>query len=292
MEKRKMIKKHLVTCSVIAVIMIISRLFIFSTILPKTVLEISRFKAETTAINTTESGKSIALNETNYYDGNHVATGLADHKESTISTLNFADETLPLHDKKANVKMKRSLRLHNFSHVQTNMLQRKAEKMFPVIEPILKTYGIPDDFKFIPLVESGFGEGKSSRGAYGPWQFMAGTARTYGLKVSRNHDERVNLRKATIAACKYLLELHSEFKSWAMVAAAYNTGSPNLARLMRKQCQCNYFKIKMNAETGAYVYNLIAMKEIINNPKQYGYNYHKPVYDVNTEIDGQLLAFN
>jgi membrane-bound lytic murein transglycosylase D len=164
--------------------------------------------------------------------------------------------------------------------------------MFPVIEPILKAYGIPDDFKFIPLVESGFGEGRSSRGAYGAWQFMPGTARTYGLKVNSHVDERLNLRKSTIAACRYLRGLHSQFKSWAMVAAAYNTGSPNLARLMRKQCQCNYFRIKMNAETGAYVYNLIAMKEIINDPKHYGYTYHKPVYATTTDINGELLAFN
>jgi len=275
-----------------AVIMIISRLFIFCTILPKAVLEISRFKPVSTAKATAESGRSIAFIETNYYDGNHVATGLIVRKKGTANGLNFANETLPLHDKKVSVKMRRSLRLHSFSNVQTNMLQQKAEKMFPIIEPILKANGIPDDFKFIPLVESGFGEGKSSRGAYGAWQFMPGTARTYGLKVNKNHDERLNLRKSTIAACKYLRELHGEFKSWAMVAAAYNMGSPNLAHMVHKQCQCNYFCIKMNAETGAYVYNLIAMKEIIKDPRHYGYRYHKPAYSLNTEFNGELLAFN
>src|ERR1700754_1888553 len=121
---------------------------------------------------------------------------------------------------------------------------------------------------------------------------MPGTARDYGLKVNSKSDERLNLRKATIAACKYLRGLHSEFKSCAMVAAAYNTGWPNLARLMRKQCQCNYFRIKMNGETGRYVYNLIAMKEIINDPKQYGYSYQKPVYAVNTQLNGDTIAFN
>jgi membrane-bound lytic murein transglycosylase D len=275
-----------------AVIMIISRLFIFCTILPKAVLGICRFKPAFKAKNTAESETPIAFNETNYYDGNHVATGLIIHKTDESSSLNFANETLPLHDKKVSVKMRRSLRLHSFGNVQTNVLQQKAEVMFPVIEPILKANGIPDDFKFIPLVESGFGEGRSSRGAYGAWQFMPGTARTYGLKVNKNHDERLNLRKATIAACKYLRELHQEFKSWAMVAAAYNMGSPNLAHIMHKQSQHNYFRIKMNAETGAYVYNLIAMKEIINNPKHYGYNYHKPAYSLNTAFNGELLAFN
>lgn len=199
------------------------------------------------------------------------------YRNGTDNTLNFADEMLPK-DRSVKGKMTRSLRLHSFSNTQTEMLHHKAEKMFPVIEPILAEYGIPDDFKFIPLVESGFGEGKSSRGAYGPWQFMAGTARTYGLKVNKHHDERLDIRKSTIAACKYLLELHQQFKSWTLVAAAYNTGSPNLARLIRNQRERNYFRIKMNRETGVYVYNVIAMKQIINDPQSYGYSYHKPVY--------------
>jgi membrane-bound lytic murein transglycosylase D len=292
MEKGKLIKKHLVTCSVMAVTMIISRLFIFWTILPKVVLKISRIKPVSAAKNQAVNGDPIVLNETNYYDGKHVATGLIKRKPAAAATLNFANENLPLNNKKVSGKMKRSLWRHSFGRVQSNVLHLKAAKMFPVIEPILKEQGIPDDFKFIPLVESGFGEGHSSKGAYGPWQFMPGTARTYGLKVNRNHDERVNLRKATIAACKYLRELHQEFKSWAMVAAAYNTGSPKLARLMRKQCQCNYFRIKMNAETGAYVYNLIAMKQIITDPQQYGYNYHAPAQDTTTEFSGEILAFN
>lgn len=275
-----------------AVIMIISRLLIFWTVLPPAVAEISRFKPASAAESIAGHGSFNVLNGSNYYDSKRVRVGFLARKNNSIDSLNFADEKLPKHDVKSRGKMKRSLMRHSFSKVQSNMLHQKAEKMFPVIEPLLKAYGIPDDFKYIPLVESGFGEGRSSKGAYGAWQFMPGTARTYGLKVNKNRDERLSLRKSTIAACKYLRSLHSEFKSWAMVAAAYNTGSPNLARLMRKQCQCNYFKIKMNTETGDYVYNLIAMKEIINDPKQYGYTYQKPVYGVNTEINGEVLAFN
>ncbi len=287
-----MIKKRFVTCSVIAVLMIISRLFIFSTILPQTVREIAALKSEISVKNAAGNDSSSSLNSLKFNNGTTLRIGFISTKTSTLNSLNFANERLPLHDENIRGKMKRSLRLHSFSNLQSNMLQKKAEAMFPVIEPILKQYGIPDDFKFIPLVESGFGEGKSSRGAYGPWQFMAGTARNYGLVVNKHHDDRLNLRKSTVAACKYLLGLHSEFKSWAMVAAAYNTGSPNLARLMRQQCQCNYFRIKMNSETGAYVYNLIAMKEIINDPKHYGYSYQKLPYNNTPDLTGQLLAFN
>ncbi len=247
MIEKKMIKKYLLTCSVILVLTII--------------FQLSYGIAITGLKNRNTGSKNVFIS----------------NKNSAVNALNFADEVLP-NDRSVNGKMKRSLKLHSFSNTQTEMLHHKAEKMFPVIEPILLLYGIPDDFKYVPLVESGFGEGKSSRGAYGPWQFMAGTARTYGLKVNKRVDERMNIRKSTIAACKYLLELHHEFKSWTLVAAAYNTGSPNLAHLIRSQGQKNYFRMKMNRETGVYVYNLIAMKQIINEPQTYGYKYQKVVY--------------
>jgi membrane-bound lytic murein transglycosylase D len=261
MIEKKMIKKHLLTCSVTLVLSIIFQL---------------------------SFGFTIANHYPHKTDRNYVLVG---YKNNADNELNFADETLP-RDKRVNGKMTRSLKRHSFGNTQTQMLHRKAEKMFPVIEPILAQYGVPDDFKFIPLVESGFGEGKSSRGAYGPWQFMAGTARTYGLKVNKHRDERLDIRKSTIAACKYLLELHQEFHSWTLVAAAYNTGSPNLARLIRKQSEKNYFRIKMNSETGAYVYNLIAMKQIINDPQTYGYNYHKPIYAYVPGFNNSTMAVN
>ncbi len=143
--------------------------------------------------------------------------------------------------------------------------------MFPIIEPILKAYGIPEDFKYVPLVESGLCEGTSPKGARGVWQFMPGTARTYGLKVGKGKDDRLNLRKSTIAACKYIKELYGEFNSWTLAAAAYNNGSIKLERAMNKQNEDNYFRMTLNRETGSYVYKLVAMKEIINKPAKYGY---------------------
>ncbi len=259
------------------VMMIISKLFIFS-----------KNAVETVHGSGIDAGDNTRINE----HEKRGILGFITFKKDTIKRLNFANELLPIGDKKVWRRMARSLRRHSYKQVQSNILHRKAEKIFPVIEPILQAYGVPDDFKFIPLVESGFGEGRSPRGALGPWQFMAGTARSYGLKVNSKHDERLSIRRSTIAACKYLLELHTEFKSWALVAAAYNTGSNNLARLIRHQKQGNYFRIKMNSETGAYVYNLIAMKQVINNPQDNGYTYRKSYYDFLSQYDGQLLAFN
>lgn len=239
MNRKKMIKKHLITCSVILVLTIIFKLNVGSTIVAKpakTSYRISKF---------------ILNNE-------------------AANDYNFANEALPVN---SNVyrKLQSSLKRHNYKKIQSHILQIKADKLFPIIEPILKLYGIPNDFKYLPLVESGLNEGTSPKGAAGLWQFMPGTARTYGLKVGKGIDERKNVRKSTIAACKYIKELYVQFNSWTLAAAAYNNGSIKLAKAINSQNEDNYFRMKLNRETGNYVYNLIAMKAIIDHPQKYGY---------------------
>lgn len=246
-----MIKKHLITCSVIWVLFIITKLFIYS----------KSDKTETVSLTSHRNVK----NEYN------VAT-LVRYNNSANRDLNFADESLPKHSLRVKRKIKHSLRQHSFSTVQSNLLHRKAEKMFPIIEPILKEYGIPDDFKYMPLVESGLSSGTSIRGARGPWQFMPQTARDYHLRVNKRVDDRLSLRKSTIAACKYLRGLYAEFGNWTLTAAAYNVGSIKLKRAIRHSNCCNYFALKLNRETGSYVYKLVAMKEVITKPAAYGYH--------------------
>ncbi|WP_107827475.1 lytic transglycosylase domain-containing protein [Mucilaginibacter yixingensis] len=246
-----MIKKHLITCSVIWVLFIITKLFIYS----------KSDKKETVSLTSLRNAKTTYS----------VAT-LVRYNNSANRDLNFADETLPKHNLKVKRKIRHTLKEHSFGNVQSNLLHRKAEKMFPVIEPILKEYGIPDDFKYIPLVESGFRSGTSIRGARGPWQFMPQTARDYHLRVNKRVDERLDLRKSTIAACKYLRGLYAEFNSWTLTAAAYNIGSIKLKKAIRRDNCCNYFAMHLNSETGSYVYKLVAMKEVITKPAVYGYN--------------------
>jgi len=154
-------------------------------------------------------------------------------------------------------------------------LHSKAAKWFPIVEPILAAYGIPNDFKYLPLVESGLKGGVSPKGAAGYWQFMPSTARMYGLKVNSKVDERYNLKKSTIAAAKYIKELYGIFDSWTLVAAAYNVGDGHMKRQISRQKQDNYFKMRLNRETGAYVYKLISMKEILENPNRNGYKNQK-----------------
>ena len=259
-----MIRKHLITCSVICVFVFISVLAVKSSALNDPMIRIQAKIA------------NIALPQKFIFA-----------KNNTAYDFSFANEALPVNDEMVDKKMKHTLMLHDYKKIQTNLLQIKAQKLFPVIEPILKAFGIPDDFKYIPLVESGLCSGTSSKGAAGLWQFMPGTARHYGLKVNSNVDERLNVKKSTIAACKYIRGLYAEFNSWTLAAAAYNNGEIKLQHQINKQNEDNYFRMHLNRETGVYVYNLIAMKEIISRPLNYGY---KPIYA--HAPASQLMAYN
>ena len=188
------------------------------------------------------------------------------------NSLSFADENLPVGDSRIRSKMKKSLKAHSHSKLRTSKLHNQASKWFPVIEPILAKYGIPEDFKYMPLVESGLKAGVSPKGASGFWQFMPQTARDFGLRVNEDVDDRDNIQKSTVAAAKYIKSLYREFNSWTLAAAAYNIGEGRLKRQIYSQSQDNYFKMKLNRETASYVYKLISFKEIIENPTRYGYS--------------------
>lgn len=239
--------------------------------------------AKVFAYNMPQAAKSISKEEK--LTSTDTLTSNITKEASLMDQLNFADETLPLGDVKVERKMKRTLAAHYFSNLQTNKLHRKAAEWFPIIEPILAAYGIPEDFKYMPLVESGLNSGVSPKGAAGFWQFMPGTARMYGLKVNAKVDERNNLRKSTIAAAKYIKELYRTFDSWTLVAAAYNVGDGHMRRQISKQNQDNYFKLKLNQETGGYVYKLISMKQIVENPDDYGYTAPRTLLAYNAERD-------
>jgi membrane-bound lytic murein transglycosylase D len=239
-----MIKKHLITCSVMLGLLLTAKMFIYST--PATF---------DNYLKTIQGAQNDEISIEPYFN-----------------TLSFANETLPLGDQRIKLKMNANLKAHSYEALQTSKLHRQAEKWFPIIEPILKQYGIPADFKYVPLVESGLQGGTSPKGASGYWQFMPQTARDFGLKVNTELDERQNIRKSSIAAAKYIKSLYREFNSWTLAAAAYNIGEGSLKRQMHKQSQDNYYKMKLNRETASYVYKLISMKEIIENPTRYGYN--------------------
>jgi len=239
-----MLKKHLIPLTVILGLLVMAKVF--------------AYKLPTKVENLKKDNYTKIIKET-------------EEPVFSIAQLEFAEETLPIGDTKVNTKMKKTLASFSYGNLQTNRLHLKAAEWFPVIEPILAAYGIPNDFKYIPLVESGLRAGVSPKGAAGIWQFMPGTARMYGLKVNKKVDERYNLKKSTIAAAKYIKELYEIFDSWTLVAAAYNVGDTHMRKQINRQKQDNYFKMKLNRETGVYVYKLISMKEILENPKRNGY---------------------
>lgn len=242
-ERINMIKKHLITCSGMLALLLTAKLFIFSK------------PADNDSFMNLEAASSQKSITNDLY----------------LENLSFANESFPSDNQRAMKKMRAYLRAHSFENLQSPKLHHLAEQWFPIIEPILKKHGIPADFKYMPLVESGFKYGTSPKGAEGYWQFMPNTARDHGLRVNSRVDERHNIEKSTVAAAKYLKSLYREFGSWTLAAAAYNIGEGGLRKQMRNQKQKDYFKIKLNRETASYVYKLISMKEIIENPTRYGY---------------------
>jgi hypothetical protein len=215
--------------------------------------------------------KLFLYNNTNNAVGATASATIQDPYDSYLSTLNFASEVVPVADEQVSFRVKKILKSYRYRRLRSHRLHYQAKNIFPIMEPILVAYGIPQDFKYIPLVESGFKSGTSHKGASGAWQFMPQTARSFGLKVNSTIDERQQLAKSTVAACKYLRLLHKKFNSWTLVAAAYNIGENKLQRIIRQQEHANYFHLKLNQETASYVYKLVAMKEIIENPTRYGY---------------------
>jgi membrane-bound lytic murein transglycosylase MltF len=193
------------------------------------------------------------------------------NKDEFYASLSFANETLPIEEKKVERRVNRVLTNFSFSKVGTHKLHRLSITWFKTIEPILKKHGIPEDFKYVPLVESGLKAGVSHKGATGYWQFMPQTARQFGLIVNDTVDERNDLAKSTEAASRYIKELYRQFGSWTLAAAAYNVGEGSLRRSIKNQKEDNYYLLSLNKETAAYIYRLVSMKQIIENPTRYGY---------------------
>jgi len=184
---------------------------------------------------------------------------------------NFAGEEAPLEVIYNNEKLDREFLINTYWHTSTILLLKRSKRWFPVIEPILKANQIPDDFKYLALIESGLMNVKSPAGASGFWQFLEKTGREYGLEVNRDIDERYHVEKATIAACAYLNESYEKFQNWTLVAAAYNAGNRRIKESLEKQKVDNYYDLYLNDETARYVFRILAIKTIYENPVKYGF---------------------
>ena len=153
----------------------------------------------------------------------------------------------------------------------SSALQERAEIFFPLVEPILEKHGIPEDFKFLMVIESGMNpDARSPVGALGLWQFMKGTAREYGLKVNRKIDERLDAEKSTHAACRYLKDAYSKFHDWVAVAQSYNIGQNRIGSELKRQQVEEAIDLQLVEETNRYIYRLMAAKIIFTHPANFG----------------------
>jgi len=194
----------------------------------------------------------------------------------TPNKLLFADEKVPLDRWDVKESLDRELLVNTYWQSQTLLFLKRANRYFPIIEPILKKQGIPDDFKYLALIESGLiPTVVSPAGAVGFWQFMAPTARDYKLEINKEVDERYNIEKSTYAACKYLKDSHKKFGSWALVAASYNAGRTHIHSQMKLQNAGSYYDLLLGEEPARYLFRIIATKLIMENPQDFGFRFRK-----------------
>lgn len=182
----------------------------------------------------------------------------------------FCGESVPLHEESVARRLVSALARNTAQKEAIYQIRQRAAKFFPIIEPILARHHIPLDFKYLPLVESALkGLAVSPKGAVGYWQLMPATARELGLTIRPGYDERHSLIKSTTAACRYLNYLHNRLGSWTLAAAAYNNGIGALLGNIRRQQQYDYYYLRLNAETGKYLYRILAFKELFSNYRCY-----------------------
>ncbi|MFT3793980.1 lytic transglycosylase domain-containing protein [Flavobacterium sp.] len=187
-------------------------------------------------------------------------------------SIDFAGEQAPLKISDVKERFERELITNANLDATTLLILKRANRSFPIIEPILKKYGVPDDFKYLAVIESGLVNVVSPAGARGVWQFMPETAKEKGMEVNDAVDERYHLQKSTEAACKYLLDAKTRFGNWTLAAASYNGGMNGVNKQIEMQKVTNYYDLLLTEETSRYVFRILALKEIMKNPDKYGFN--------------------
>lgn len=186
--------------------------------------------------------------------------------------LEFCGEIVPLENIEVRERIEREFIVQTYYHSASILSLKRINRWFPMIERILKEKGLPDDFKYLSLAESGLANVVSPAGATGFWQFMKDAGKSYGLIVNKEVDERYNIEKSTYAACDYLLEARKKFGSWTLAAASYNKGQNGIRNQLERQKATNYFNLVLNEETSRYIPRIIALKYVMENPKRYGFD--------------------
>ncbi len=206
----------------------------------------------------------------------------------------FAGETYVFDRYDKRERLDRELNSFTYFHSTTLLLIKKANRYFPIIEPILKQHGIPDDIKYLAVIESSLNpRAVSPASAAGLWQFMPATGKQFGLEVSSEVDERYHVEKSTVAACKYLKDAYSKYNSWSAAAMAYNGGQGRITREMASQQAVHALDLWLVEETTRYFYRMLAIKLVFENPPQYGFvikphQLYKPIEFKNVKVTSSI----
>ncbi len=190
---------------------------------------------------------------------------------SVVGELFFAGERVPLEDPDVRERLERELQLNTYWHSNTLMAMKLANRYFDDLEEILTENGLPSDFKYLPLIESGFRNDVSPAGAVGFWQFVQGTGKLYNLEINSEVDERYNIEKSTRAACSFLKNSKEQLGSWTLAAASYNMGLGGMKERVKDQKTSNFYEMYFNPETSRYIFRMLAMKIIFSNPRRAGF---------------------
>lgn len=231
-------------------------------------------------------GLLIILNLVSFDKGDKKETDHDPYKQKLIEGYNifalpipenlfFAGEKVPVENFDIKERFDRELLVNTYWQSQTMLFFKRSNKWFPMIESILAEEGVPDDFKYLALIESGLMNAVSPAGATGFWQILHTTGRELGLEVNNEVDERYHVEKATRAACKYFKKGYEKFGNWTLVAASYNMGKSGLARRLNEQKVDSYYDLYLNEETSRYVFRILAIKTILENPDTFGFHFRE-----------------
>lgn len=194
------------------------------------------------------------------------------HDIELPESMDFCGEPVPLDLFYVRESLERELLVNSYLHASTMLLLKRTTRWFPVIEPIMKKNGLPEDFKYLAMIESALTNAVSPSKAVGFWQFLEGTGKDYKLEIYKEVDMRYNQELETVAACQYLKDSYAKFGSWTLSAAAFNCGNGRITRTIEEQKVNSYYDMLLPAETERYVYRILALKLITENPEKYGFH--------------------
>ncbi len=201
--------------------------------------------------------------------------------------LDFAGEKVPQENYEVRERMDKEFIVDTYYHSFMILSMKKANRYFPLIEPILKAHNIPEDFKYVAVIESGLSNVVSPAGAVGFWQFIEDTGKKYGLEINKEVDQRYDVKKSTEAACRFFKDAYDEFGSWTMAAASFNMGTIGVEKQIARQKTNNYYNLVLSDETSRYIARIVAMKTILLHPREYGFDINEsdlylplPTYEV------------